>query len=108
MRHAFGVAIEVVLAESAWRDLDEIYDWIAGRSDLETAEGYVARILRLCGSLGEYPKRGTPRDDLTDHIRTIAFERRATIAYRVSPDTVTILRILHHGRDVGAAFRRSD
>ena len=104
MGRVSGVAVDVVLAETAWRDLDEIYDWVANRSDVETAQSYVARILRLCGSLGEYPKRGTPRDDLRENVRTVAFERRATIAYRVRDDVVTILRVLHHGRDAGRAF----
>lgn len=99
------MAIDVVLAETAWRDLDEIYDWIADRSDANTAQNYVSRILRLCGSLGEYPRRGTPHDDLAKDVRTIAFGRRATIAYRVGEDAVLVLRVLHHGRDVGRAFR---
>ena len=98
--------IDVVLAETAWRDLDEIYDWIGVRSDLDTAREYVARILRTCGALGEFPDRGTPRDDLAKNIRTITFERRATIAYRADAGRVTILHVLHHGRDLGRAFPR--
>jgi toxin ParE1/3/4 len=100
------VAANVVLAEAAWGDLDEVYDWVADRTDPDTAQRYVMRILRQCGSLGEFPHRGTPRDDLAEDVRTIAFERRATIAYRVREDVVTILRILHHGRDVDSAFPR--
>ena len=99
------MAIEVVLAETAWRDLDEIYDWVADQSDLGTAQTYVSRSLRTCGSLGEFPRRGTPRDDLAENIRTIAFERRATIAYQVSRDAVFVLRVLHHGRNIGRAFQ---
>ena len=100
------MAIEVVLAETAWRDLHEIYDWIADRGDPETARSYIDRILRLCGSLGDFPKRGTPRNELAKDIRTIAFERRATIAYRIDNDVVRILRILYHGRDISGAFPR--
>ena len=98
------MAIEVILAETAWRDLDEIYDWIADRSDPDTAQNYISRILRLCGSLGEFPHRGAPRGNLAEDVRTIAFERRATIAYRVDGDAVLILRVLHHGRDIGRVF----
>lgn len=100
------MASKVVLAETAWRDLDEIYDWIADRSDSETALGYITRILEQCRSLGQFPNRGTPRNDLADDIRTIVFERRATIAYRPSSNAVTILRVLHHGRDHRLAFPR--
>jgi toxin ParE1/3/4 len=100
------VTVNVVLAEAAWGDLDKVYDWVANRTDTDTARRYVMRILRQCGSIGEFPLRGTPRDDLAEGVRTIAFERRATIAYRVREDVVTILRILHHGRDIGSAFPR--
>lgn len=101
---ATSVANDVNLAESAWRDLDEIYDWIADQSDPDTALAYVSRILRLCNSLSEFPQRGALRDDLAENIRTIVFERRATIAYRVTNDAVLVLRVLHWGRDAQSAF----
>ena len=103
-RLARRVAIEVEIAEAGWRDLDEIYDWIADRTDADTALGYVTRILRFCHTLGDFPNRGTPRNDLTKGLRTVAFERRATIAYRAQEDAVTILRVLHHGRDLDSAL----
>lgn len=96
--------IDVRLGETAWRDLDEIYDWIADRSDPETARNYVGRILRFCGSLQDFPERGTPRKHLAPGVRTIAFEGRATVAYRSDKDKVTILRVLHYGRDLGSVF----
>lgn len=37
-------------------------------------------------------------------MRTIGFERRVIIAFTAGPETVTILRVLHGGRDVEAAF----
>jgi hypothetical protein len=40
--------------------------------------------------------------------RTIGFERRATIAFRVEKNTVRIIRIFYAGRDFDAYFRDLD
>jgi toxin ParE1/3/4 len=54
--------------------------------------------------LGTLPERGTLRDDLRPGLRTIGFEHRVAIAFRVSTDTVAVLRILYGGRKVELAF----
>jgi plasmid stabilization system protein ParE len=45
-----------------------------------------------------------PRDDIRPGLRVVGFERRATIAFRVEDDRVTILRIFHGGRDWQGSF----
>ena len=95
---------KVVFSETAWHDADEIYHWVADGADPQTAERYVDRIVDYCLTLQNFPNRGTPRDDLEPGVRTTAFEGRAVIAYRVENSTVTILRVLNHGRDVVKAF----
>lgn len=52
--------------------------------------------------LAEYPERGTKRDDLMSGLRTIGFERRVTIAFRVMKKRVEIVSIAYGGR----AFER--
>ncbi len=95
---------KVVFSEQAWRDADEIYDWIAGKADPETAEGYVGRIIAFCEALRDFPNRGSPREELAAGLRTTSFERKAVIAYMVEGQAVRILRVLHHGKDVDKAF----
>lgn len=95
---------EVIVRPAATADLIEIYDWIADRSDPDTARAYNDRLLAACASLADYPRRGSLRDDLAPGLRTISFEGRAVIAYRITADAVDIVRILHHGRDLGRAF----
>jgi toxin ParE1/3/4 len=46
--------------------------------------------------------RGTLREDVRPGLRTIGFRRRATIAFAVEGDTVTILGIFHGGQDYEA------
>ena len=97
------MAFRVSFSEEAWADADEIYDWIAANADLETAEGYVSRIIAFCDTLADFPRRGTPRDDLAPGLRTTVFEARVIVAYVVD-DEVRVLRILSHGRDAKRAF----
>ena len=70
----------------------------------ERAIGYIDRIEEYCRGLALFPERGARRDDLRSGLRVVGFERRALIAFHVSADAVTILRILHGGRDLQTAF----
>lgn len=98
------MALSVKVRRAALADLTAIYDWIADQGSAETARAYRGRLLKACASLVDFPRRGSMRDDLAPGVRTISFEGRAVIAYLVAGDTVDILRILHHGRDVRRAF----
>jgi toxin ParE1/3/4 len=95
------VAAEVVLSREARDDLFAIHLWVAEEAGAATAEDYDARIRRACLSLAEFPRRGTPRPELGAGVRSIPFERQATIAYRVAGGAVEILSIAHRGRDLG-------
>lgn len=54
------------------------------------------------------PARGTRRDDIRPGLRTIGFERRATIAFRIVDREVVIIRIFYGGRDFESILRDSD
>jgi toxin ParE1/3/4 len=44
-------------------------------------------------------ERGHRRDDIRPRLRVVGFERRVTIAFTVSAEAVTILRVFYDGRD---------
>ena len=90
---------------TAHTDLQDIYRWISNKAGRDTALAYVKRVQDACWSLREFPNRGTPRDDLVPGLRTVAFERRAVIAYVVDPKIVRIVRVLRRGRDLNRAFQ---
>lgn len=94
----------VVTTPEAEKRPAAVYDYIEERSGPTRALAYVERIRRHCAGFGRFPDRGTKRDDVAPGLRTVGFERRATIAFTVGPDAVTILRILYGGRDLDAAF----
>jgi toxin ParE1/3/4 len=99
------VAVEVRFQARARADLFRLYDYIAVRSGRDRAGNYIDRIEAACLNLASFPVRGTRRDELSPELRTIGFERRVTIAFRVKPGKVEIVRILYGGQDLKAVSR---
>jgi toxin ParE1/3/4 len=93
---------EVHFLAEAVTDLDRLFCFIAQESSFEVADRYLARIERLCLSLETFPMRGTAVPGRTSGMRTMGFEHRATVLFRVGENQVDILRILYGGRNVGA------
>ncbi len=96
---------KVVFRPRAEADLSGLYDWIAEDSGEEVAAGYIDRIEAACLALETFPQRGTQRDDIRPGLRTMGFERRATIAFQVVEDDVVIVRIFYGGQDFERALR---
>jgi toxin ParE1/3/4 len=95
---------KVSFRPEAEADLFALYRYISDRSGPVRAGDYIARIEAACMALAAFPERGTKRDDLAPGIRTIGFERRATIAFLVEDKTVRIVRIFYGGRDYETYF----
>ena len=64
------------------------------------ALNYIRRIRAYIDRFENFPHPGTLRDDLYPGIRLIGFERRVTIAFFISDETIMIARIFYAGRDV--------
>lgn len=88
----------VVWRPRARADLLALYDWIADRADPDTAYAYTAAIEAHAEKLATFPDRGTPRDELVPGLRTTVYRGRTVIGYRVLPDSVEILRLVHAGQ----------
>jgi toxin ParE1/3/4 len=56
--------------------------------------------------LAAFPERGRRRDDILPGLRSIGFERRATIAFRVLKTRVEIVSIAYGGRDFESGLRK--
>jgi toxin ParE1/3/4 len=94
------VAHKVVFRPAAAADLRQIYLNVSEYAGYGRAAGYLDRIEAACMSLETFPERGTVRDRLLPGLRIIGFERSASIAFRVSGDTVEILRVFRRGQDI--------
>ena len=96
---------KVVFRRRADARLTELYDYIAEQSSPHIAINYIRRIRESCLALADFPERGTRRDDIMPGLRTIGFERRVTIAFRVLKTRVEIISIAYGGRDFESELR---
>lgn len=89
----------VVLSSSAVSDINEIFDYILAEAGERIARDYVGKIRDFLQRLDLFPHRGTVIDR-DSNTRSVGFERRATVIFRVQNDQVTILRVFHQGRNI--------
>ncbi|MDE1993089.1 MAG: type II toxin-antitoxin system RelE/ParE family toxin [Rhizobiaceae bacterium] len=64
------------------------------------ASNYVDALIDYCAAFEIFPERGTRHDHIGPGLRTVGYHHKATIAFRIKDDTVTIMRIFHSGREV--------
>ncbi|MDE2229108.1 MAG: type II toxin-antitoxin system RelE/ParE family toxin [Alphaproteobacteria bacterium] len=95
----------VRLLAAAEADLFGLYRAIADEGGNERAGAYIDRIEAACLALEIFPLRGRARDDIRPGLRTVGFERRATIVFRVTSAEVIIARIFCGGQDYERALR---
>ncbi|WP_091863387.1 type II toxin-antitoxin system RelE/ParE family toxin [Methylobacterium brachiatum] len=97
--------LPVVFRAQARADLANIFRTVFHLSqDVPTARRFTQRIKDRCDRIGDAPHAGRPRDDLSEGLRTVPFERSAVIAYRVERGSVRILNIFYGGRDFEAFY----
>jgi len=95
---------QVRFTPEAQADLFELYDYIAEHGSAARALHFIERIEQWCNSLECFPERGVRRDDIRPGLRVVGFGRRVSIAFHVTSDAVTIIRILYAGRDITTIF----
>ena len=100
----------VIFTPRALRQLDKLYGYIAGHSGETRAENFTGRIVAECQSLSIFPERGAKRDDIRPDLRTMGFERSATIAFSVNTGTgrVAIHGVFYGGQDFETALRETE
>ncbi len=94
---------EVVYSPEVEADLNSLFDFIAVRSNDQTALNYISRIEEFCNGLGLASERGTLRNDIRKGLRIVGFERRSVVAFTVEVDRVVILRFFSGGQNWEAA-----
>ncbi len=90
----------VLIRPAANADADDIFAWIA-RDDPVAAGRLVQRIFEAARRLADFPQSGTPRPELAPDARSIVVGNYVVL-YRVGPDSVDILRIVHGARELTA------
>lgn len=97
---------EVRFRPLAEADLISLYEFIAAEAGTAAADSYIDRIEAACLALESFPERGARRDDIRPGLRTMGFERRATIVFQVRKREVVVVRIFYGGQDYRRALRR--
>lgn len=82
----------------AKRDLVEIWVYIA-EDNMDAADATEKRIRSVCDKLDQSPSLGKLRSELGAEIRAIG-TGNYMVYYRLTPNGVRILRIVHSARDV--------
>lgn len=81
-------------------DLIEIWNYIAEDSE-SRADDFITRLDKKLQTLATSPHLGRPRTELMDDLRSFPIERYI-IFYRIVPQGVEIIRVLHSARDINA------
>ncbi len=89
----------VIFTPRAERQLADLYAYIADHSEEARAERFVGGLVDHCLSLRDFPERGSRRDDIRPHLRTIGYRRRVTIAFSVHAKSVVIHGVFDGGQD---------
>lgn len=90
---------DIILSGAARNDLVEIGDYGEAQFGSGAADAHQDDIERSFDRLAYYPLSGEARESWARGIRCLVCNRYRII-YRVSSETVQILRIMHHSRDV--------
>ena len=98
----------VSFSQRAERQLEDLLRYITEDSGEARADAFVGRVVEFCKGLSTFPERGTRRDDLRPGLRTIGFRRRATVAFVVGEEEVTVLGVFYGGQDFEAALDESE
>lgn len=90
----------IYIAETAERDLIELWQWVASTSGEDAADEFLELMFEQAQRLVEFPDLGRDRSDLLANVRSIAV-RRVLVFYRVTAEEIQVVRVLPGYRDIG-------
>jgi len=90
---------QVLFAPEAMRDLEAINILISEGGGAGRAQNYLARLEDYCLGFDLAAERGTARDDIRSGLRITSFDRRITLAFKVTAEEVVFLRLFYAGAD---------
>lgn len=97
-RRSAGRPDEAPPTPAAIRDVDEIWEWIAAEN-VAAADRWIRLIAEGTDRLIEFPNSGAPRPKLAPGARSVVVGRYLVL-YRVGPDSVDIVRVVHGAREL--------
>lgn len=92
--------------EPGKHDLGEILDYIA-KDNLDAAIKHRQRLEKRWLVLLDQPRMGAKRDEIEPNLRSIT-EGHYVIFYRIVPDGIQVVRVLHGYRDPHRVFAQTE
>jgi len=89
----------LLFTQSAQSDLLEAWLFIA-EDKPAAADGVLAAIEKEAKALLAQPLMGRARPELAEGVRSWPTSTRYILYYLVMPEGITVLRVLHHARDI--------
>jgi len=89
----------LLLTQSAQSDLLEAWLFIA-EDNPEAADRVLSTIEKEAKTLLVQPLMGRARPELTEGVRSWPTSTRYILYYVPTPEGITVLRVLHHARDI--------
>jgi plasmid stabilization system protein ParE len=99
------VARKIRWSNSAWLDLEEIADFIAKDSRFYAA-AVVREIRDASRGLLKFAKRGRIVPELDDPAIREIFIREFRLIYKISPNYIDILALIHFSRNLSALWSK--
>lgn len=90
--------MKLIVSPEAEADLGQIEEYI-GEDNPKAAVAFVARLTDRFDGLATFPGIGRKRDEIRQGYRSVA-EGEYIIIYRVRPDAVEILHVVHGKQDL--------
>jgi len=88
-----------VLSKIAAADVSSIYDYTSSEHGSAQAAKYLEGLEQTLISLSERPGLGRARTEIRKDLHSFLYEKH-TIFYRIMPEQIRIIRILHARRDM--------
>ena len=101
------MARRVVWTQTAAQDLDETAEYIA-RDSPRYAATFVRQLRERAHSLATFAERGRMVPEFNDSSIRELIVRSYRLIYHVSPDTVSVLGIIHGARDLPRLWEQED
>jgi len=95
--------MKLAFTPRARQDIEDIFDYSAATWGAEQAEAYIRGLQASLERLTRFPRLGRAIDDIRPGMRLMPVGSHVAI-YRVSPEAIEIIRVLHKRMDTERHF----
>ena len=95
------------ITEPAIQDIEQIADYIARQSGLDTADRFLSKLDAKFAKIALFPNLGRQRDEILPSLRSLSVDNYLILYMAIGQD-VEIFRVVSGYRDLSALFTDAD